>query len=160
MSHASHIARNRRPVPFSHPTVSSIAWSLQLTCPTHALSHLTIFPKRESHHPTHPCPRILVIRTSRPHAHESVATLARHLSPYVHARTRTPRSISVTKPIPGKNNRSLLDHCCMPHDCPHTFSGPYTIDSVQYMYMYMHMYMYMYMYMIYEYRAPINTARL
>ena len=58
-------------------TQPSIAWSCQPTCPTHASSPLTNFPKRESRHPTHPCPRISVVRTSRPHVHESVATVAR-----------------------------------------------------------------------------------
>ena len=119
MSHAPHTARNHRSVLFSRPTVSSIAWSLQSTCPTHASSHLTIFPKHESHNPMHPCPRIPAVHAPRAHAHQSVATShARHLSPCVHARTRTPRSISVTKPILEKNC-SLLDHSCMPHDCPH-----------------------------------------
>ena len=77
MSHASHVARNRRLVLSSRPTVSSIAWSCQPTHPTHASSHLTIFPKRESRHPTHPCPHVSVVRTSRPRVHESVATVAR-----------------------------------------------------------------------------------
>jgi hypothetical protein len=119
MSHVSHVAHNHRLVLSSRPTVSSMAWSCQPTHPTHASSHLTIFPKRESRHPTHPCPRVSVVRTSRPDTHEHVATVV--CTPSHPSRPRTHMHVMTHlghEPILEKN-RSILDPCCMPPDCPH-----------------------------------------
>ena len=74
---SSHVPRSRRQS------------SVHLIHPARASSPLTIFPKRDSHHPTRPYPSIPCAGTPSPHAHEPVATLARMpsqpLCPHTHA---------------------------------------------------------------------------